>query len=199
MRSPTHQTSAIQMSCPAGWPANSERIALTMAVTGWFSANQRTAPGIVSVGANAELTTHMKSVGEAMAMGRTFGQAFLKAMRSRELDKVPDLAGWDLEALLDDLGTASPERFDVLLEAFRRGATIEDVHGRTSIDPWYLRELQAVALDPDAPFAGERTFRSVDTCAAEFPAQTPYFYSGWERRAAHELGGGARRGPGGLE
>ena len=51
----------------------------------------------------------------------------------------------------------------------------------TAIDPWFLRELRALARDPEAPFAGERSFRSVDTCAAEFPARTPYYYSGWER------------------
>ena len=74
-----------------------------------------------------------------------------------------------------------------MLEAFRRGASLEDVHARTEIDPWFLRELQALALDPEAPFAGERSFKSVDTCAAEFAAATPYFYSGWERQAAHEV------------
>ena len=52
---------------------------------------------------------------------------------------------------------------------------------RTNIDPWFLHELQEFALDPEAAFAGERTFKSVDTCAAEFEAETPYFYSGWER------------------
>ncbi len=138
-------------------------------------------------GVNAELSTHMKSVGEAMAMGRTFGQAFLKAMRSRELDSVPQLDGVSVQELLDRLQRPSSDRFDVLLEAFRRGATREQIHAATSIDPWYLRELEALAADSEAPFAGERTFRSVDTCAAEFPAQTPYFYSGWERRAAHEV------------
>ena len=44
-----------------------------------------------------------------------------------------------------------------------------------------MRELAELVADPEAPFAGERTFRSVDTCAAEFAARTPYYYSGWER------------------
>ena len=52
---------------------------------------------------------------------------------------------------------------------------------RTSIDMWFLRELRELARDSAAPFAGRRSFRSVDTCAAEFPARTPYYYSGWER------------------
>ena len=66
----------------------------------------------------------------------------------------------------------------MLLEAFRRGATPQEVHARTSIDLWFLRELQSLALDPDEPFRGDRVYRSVDTCAAEFAASTPYFYSG---------------------
>ena len=75
----------------------------------------------------------------------------------------------------------------MLLEALRRGASTDELHARTRIDPWYLRELAELAADPEAPFAGERSFRSVDTCAAEFPAATPYYYSGWERRADHEV------------
>ena len=137
-------------------------------------------------GADEGLTTHMKSVGEAMAIGRTFKQAFAKAMRSRELD-APVTTGED--DLLTRLEVPSWDRYDVLQEAFRRGATPAEVHARTSIDMWFLRELQSLALDPDEPFRGERTYRSVDTCAAEFAATTPYFYSGWERggTARHEV------------
>src|ERR671919_2823375 len=107
-------------------------------------------------GVNAELSTHMKSVGEAMAIGRTFGQAFLKAMRARELDMTPKLDGVDVPTLLELLERPAPDRFDVLFAAFREGASIEDVQARTSIDPWFLRELRAAALDPGAVFAGER-------------------------------------------
>jgi carbamoyl-phosphate synthase large subunit len=138
-------------------------------------------------GANAELSTHMKSVGEAMAIGRTFGQAFLKAMRSRELDSTPQLDALDLPTLLSMLERPKPDRFDVILEAFRKGAEIHEINDLTFIDPWFLRELQAVALDPERPFAGVRSFKAVDTCAAEFAAETPYFYSGWERQASHEV------------
>jgi carbamoyl-phosphate synthase large subunit len=131
-------------------------------------------------GVDAQLSTHMKSVGEAMAMGRTFGQAFAKAMRSRELDTTPDVDA-PVEQLLDRLRTPASDRFDVLLEAFRRGATVEQAHERSRIDFWFLRELRELALHPEAAFAGERTFKAVDTCAAEFAAETPYYYSGWER------------------
>jgi carbamoyl-phosphate synthase large subunit len=143
-------------------------------------------------GVSADLTTHMKSVGEAMAIGRTFQQAFAKALRSRELDTSTAFAELDTAALLTALERPAADRYDVMLEAFRQGASIEDVHERSGVDPWFLRELRELALDPGAPFAGERSFKAVDTCAAEFEARTPYFYSGWERRAAHEVQKGER-------
>jgi carbamoyl-phosphate synthase large subunit len=130
-------------------------------------------------GSDQRLSTHMKSVGEAMAIGRTFQQAFAKAMRSRELDALPSVEG-ALEELLGRLELPSSERYDVLLAAFRAGAEPEEVERRTHIDLWFLRELRALALDPQAPFHGTRSYRAVDTCAAEFAAETPYFYSGWE-------------------
>jgi carbamoyl-phosphate synthase large subunit len=131
-------------------------------------------------GSDAGLSTHMKSVGEAMAIGRTFKQAFAKALRSRELDQQVAPPADD-EALLDALAHAGPDRFDLVLEAFRRGLAPEQLHARTQIDPWFLRELRELALDPEGAEAGERTFKSVDTCAAEFAARTPYYYSARER------------------
>jgi carbamoyl-phosphate synthase large subunit len=138
-------------------------------------------------GAVPTLTTHMKSVGEAMAIGRTFSQAFAKALRSRELDKSPRLGERSVEQLLEALTTPTADRYETILELLRRDVGIDPIHERTSIDPWFLRELEQLAQDPGAPFRGERSFKSVDTCAAEFPARTPYYYSGWERRAAHEV------------
>lgn len=146
-------------------------------------------------GSDSGLTTHMKSVGEAMAIGRTFKQAFAKALRSRELDLTPLPPQRD-EALLELIETPGPDRFDYLLEALARGAGIDEIHRRTAIDMWFVRELSELVADPEAPFAGERTFKSVDTCAAEFAAQTPYYYSGWERPrrggAEHEVARGDR-------
>ncbi len=138
-------------------------------------------------GSDPTLSTHMKSVGETMAIGRTFGQAFAKALRSRELDKQPALGELSDDELLARLERPRPDRYDVVLELLRRGASRDAIHGLTKIDPWFLDELRALALDPDAPFAGERSFMSVDTCAAEFPARTPYYYSGWERSARSEV------------
>ena len=173
-------------------------------------------------GAVPTLSTHMKSVGEAMALGRTFSQAFAKALRSRELDKLPSPHERSDAELLDALTTPTADRYETILELFARaalaestqpgalGTAFEAIRERTSIDPWFLRELAQIAADPESPFEGERSFKSVDTCAAEFPARTPYYYSGWERKAAHEvvlgerpsvviLGGGPNRIGQGIE
>jgi len=152
-------------------------------------------------GTDPTLTTHMKSVGEVMAIGRTFRQAFAKALRSRELDKSPCLRETPEQELLEGLRTPAADRFETVLELLGRGVSVETVHEHTRVDPWFLRELRELALDPQAPFAGERMFMSVDTCAAEFPARTPYYYSGWERtagaqRPAHEV---RRERVGGVE
>jgi carbamoyl-phosphate synthase large subunit len=143
-------------------------------------------------GAEGSLTTHMKSVGEAMAIGRTFRESFAKAMRSRELDAEAELPD-DIEELLARLETPQPDRFDLLLEAFRRGVEVRQAHARTSIDPWFLRELHVLATEGDGTDGLQRTFRSVDTCAAEFEARTPYYYSAHER-APTPLQGEVRRG-----
>jgi carbamoyl-phosphate synthase large subunit len=133
-------------------------------------------------GAEGRLSTHMKSVGEAMAIGRTFRESFAKAMRSRELDSAPAFPAAD-EALLARLETPSPDRFDLVLEAFRRGVSVEDVHRCSLVDRWFLRELEALASEGDGTDGLTRAFRSVDTCAAEFEAATPYYYSAHERPA----------------
>ncbi len=131
-------------------------------------------------GAEGRLSTHMQSVGEAMAIGRTFRESFAKAMRSRELDAEPSFPAADDE-LLAKLEVPCPERFDLVLEALRRGLDIEAVHERCLVDRWFLRELQALALEGDGTEGLERTYKAVDTCAAEFEAATPYYYSAHER------------------
>jgi carbamoyl-phosphate synthase large subunit len=131
-------------------------------------------------GADGSLSTYMQSVGEAMAIGRTFKQAFVKAMRSRELDVSPSLPP-DTEELLRALEVPSHDRYEYLFEAVRRGVDAAELCERTGIDPWFMAEMSALAAgeDPEAGLA--RTFKAVDTCAAEFEAATPYYYSGWER------------------
>ena len=147
-------------------------------------------------GVDARLSTHMQSVGEAMAIGRTFQQAFAKALRSRELDKPPCLDQQGDQTLLQTLETPRPDRFEVVLELLRRGVSVAAVHERTLVDPWFLSELQALALEPERPFAGTRSYLAVDTCAAEFPARTPYYYSGWEPGEVSGSGGPAAGGAG---
>jgi carbamoyl-phosphate synthase large subunit len=143
-------------------------------------------------GVDARLSTHMKAVGEVMSIGRTFKQSFAKAMRSRELD-LPFDAAQSTEALLGQIEVPAAERFDVILELFRRGVDERAVGSRTSIDPWFVRELAELAAAPEAPFAGARTYKAVDTCAAEFAAETPYYYSAWERGSSpHEVARGDR-------
>jgi len=176
--------------------------------------------------ADARLTTHMKSVGENMAIGRTFKEAFQKSMRSRELDVRPDIPD-DNEALVAMIAIPSAERYDLILEAYRRGVTLEALFAATLIDEWFLEEFREIVEAenhlksfaekgglPNLPreelwhakrlgfsdeyvgrFLGatelevrERriadaiipTYKAVDTCAAEFEAYTPYFYSTYE-------------------
>ena len=134
-------------------------------------------------GVDAGLSTHMKSVGEVMAIGRTFRQAFAKAMRSRELDarRPPAIRRrpcWRRSR------RPSADRYDMILELLRRG-------GRAGGDPRAHRHRPVVPAPAAAardrgdrlrPGGTEsRTYRAVDTCAAEFEAETPYFYSAWER------------------
>jgi carbamoyl-phosphate synthase large subunit len=158
-------------------------------------------------GVDAGLTTQMQSVGEAMAIGRTFKQAFAKAMRSRELDATvepPD----STDELLSRLELPSHDRYELVFEALRRGVSIEELNGRTSINPWFLCQFAELVEGEAEPglrrkkelgFSDEQSgvtreerlaeglqpdFRSVDTCAAEFQAETPYFYSAYERPSA---------------
>src|SRR5664279_2456728 len=125
----------------------------------------------------------MQSVGEAMAIGRTFRESFAKAMRSRELDAAPEAPESEAD-LLVALEKPCAERFDLVLEAFRRGLGVEAVHEACLVDRWFLRELEALAREGDGTEGLVRTYKAVDTCAAEFEAATPYYYSAHERPGA---------------
>jgi carbamoyl-phosphate synthase large subunit len=171
--------------------------------------------------ADPTLTTHMKSVGEAMAIGRNFTEALQKALRS--LEDSSSVFSWlgspgRLPDLLKRMETPHDGRLSVVMEAIRAGATVEQIHRATMIDPWFIDQLglineiavevvEAVELTPqvlrhakrhgfsDAQIAGLRgmsedvvrgvrralglrpVYKTVDTCAAEFAAQTPYHYS----------------------
>ncbi|HWN74074.1 MAG TPA: carbamoyl-phosphate synthase large subunit, partial [Solirubrobacterales bacterium] len=131
-------------------------------------------------GSEGRLSTYMQSVGEAMAIGRTFRESFAKAMRSRELDSPAEIPESEAD-LLAAIAIPCAERFDLILAAFERGLEVEAVHEACKVDRWFLRELQALARDGDGTDGLARTYKAVDTCAAEFEAATPYYYSAHER------------------
>ena len=204
--------------------------------------------------ADPRLTIQMKSVGEAMAIGRTFAEALGKAIRSLEIGRDGlDDGGEPLprEKLLEKLSVPTWERIFHLRRAIVAGMSIEEIAAQTSIDPWFLdgvarmvaaerafsgrkldevtcRELYdakrlglsdrslARSLVTDEPSVRERrrelgvepVFKRIDTCAAEFEAETPYFYSTYEDenesvRTAQKkiviLGGGPNRIGQGIE
>ncbi len=103
-------------------------------------------------GAEAILTTSMKSVGEAMAIGRTFAESMQKALRSLETGlsgfdeiEIPGLgSGDDKNAVIAALAKATPDRIRVVAQAFRLGLTIGEVHQASKIDPWFLEQIEDI-------------------------------------------------------
>jgi carbamoyl-phosphate synthase large subunit len=113
-------------------------------------------------GVDDTLTTQMKSVGEAMAIGRTFKESLQKAVRSLEIDHAglepPELpeGSEGLESLWPLIETPRPGRIWALAEALRRGASIDEIHRRSWLDPWFLRNLaEIVRLEEDLAGAGD--------------------------------------------
>ncbi|MGH3386777.1 MAG: carbamoyl-phosphate synthase large subunit, partial [Nocardioidaceae bacterium] len=202
--------------------------------------------------ADPRLTTHMKSVGEAMAIGRNFTEALQKALRSLEKDGAE--FSWahepgDKADLLARASTPHDGRLAVVMDAVRAGATPAELFAATGIDPWFLDQLAlvdeqaaevraAAELTPallrtakrhgfsDTQIAELRdmradvvrgvrwalgvrpVYKTVDTCAAEFAAKTPYLYSSYdeetevaprEREAVIILGSGPNRIGQGIE
>ena len=121
--------------------------------------------------ADRSLNTQMKSTGEVMAIERTFEKAMAKALRSLE-QKPPATAELDDPALVD---TPNDRRLFALLHQLGKGVPPGELSRRSGIDPWFLERLSGV-LDAH-PEPGKPTYKLVDTCAAEFEAATPYFYS----------------------
>jgi carbamoyl-phosphate synthase large subunit len=109
--------------------------------------------------ADDRLGSEMRAVGESLGLGRTFAQAFLKALDGREV-------AYDTSDL-SRRGEAVPERWDLLLEAARQGLDLPGIH------PYFAAELRAAARVERRPLRGRL---AVDSCAAEFEAETPYFY-----------------------
>jgi carbamoyl-phosphate synthase large subunit len=171
-------------------------------------------------GAVPRLTTKMHSVGEVMAIGRTFTESLLKAMASLEVEP-QDITSADL------LDEPNPYRIFAVFDALRAGIDVPEIVARTRIDPFFvasiarivaaegatsetldaeeLLELKRIGLPDEALGAaagtsteairGVRgalkvnpTYKSVDTCAGEFPARTPYYYSTYETEDEVERG-----------
>lgn len=176
--------------------------------------------------ADPRLTTTMKSVGEAMAIGRSFPEALMKALRSLERKEAiftfpPEISEQRVSSLLTQIGTPTEYRLQQVQQVLWAGISIEEVFSRTKIDPWFLTQIQLindaarVIAQPgeltselirtakqwgfsDAQIATLRSlseddvhktrthlgvrpvYKTVDTCAAEFEAFTPYYYSSYE-------------------
>ncbi len=161
--------------------------------------------------ADRRIGTQMKSTGEVMAIGRTFEESLMKALRSLELGEEPD--GWDEPALAEEVAVPTDKRIFAIFEACRRGWSLGRLSELTHWDPFFLERIhrltrleatlreeglsrrlvaRAKALgfsdDDIARLAEARpeevrslrspaSFKVVDTCAGEFEATTPYFYS----------------------
>ncbi len=185
--------------------------------------------------ADPTLTVQMKSVGETMAIGRTFLESFQKALRGLEIGHFglgggkKDLWGTDLQPTRDEilakLSTPNEARVFYIRYALKSGMSVSEIHELCDIDPWFLRSLERlVAIEEQIRAVGrlseasyelmrlakqngfsdtqlafwwdtsavevrsrrkemgiEATFKQVDTCAAEFEAYTPYYYSTYEQ------------------
>lgn len=180
-------------------------------------------------GSQPILTTQMKSVGEAMALGRTFQESFQKAVRSLELGyagwgcgKIKEL-DWDLEQLKYSLRVPNPDRIHAIYAVMKKGMTVDEIHELSFVDKWFLTQLKELVdveqyllsrklseltkddfyeikkrgfSDKQIAFATKSTekevrstrlsfgvapaYKRVDTCAAEFEANTPYMYSSYD-------------------
>jgi len=175
--------------------------------------------------ADPRLTTTMKSVGEAMAIGRSFPEALQKALRS--LEKKGATFNWqsgDLSQLMKSISVPTEFRLQQVQQALHLGASVKDVYDKTKIDPWFLEQINLInakAVEISQPgelnrellrsaksmgFSDEQisklravpeseirllrntlnvhpVFKTVDTCAGEFEALTPYYYSSYDEES----------------
>ena len=101
--------------------------------------------------ADAHLTTQMKSVGEVMAIGRTFQESFQKALRGLEtgIDGLSERSS-DREEIVQEIGEAGPERILFVADAFRIGMTLDEIFDETAIDPWFLAQIEELVGDREA-------------------------------------------------
>ncbi|WP_199260136.1 carbamoyl-phosphate synthase large subunit [Paracoccus binzhouensis] len=190
-------------------------------------------------GSKPELTTAMKSVGEVMAIGRSFHESLQKALASMEngltgLDEIEIPGAPDKAAVIKAISAQTPDRLRLIAQAMRHGLSDDEIQHATAFDPWFLARLREIVdaenalraggLPQDAEGlrrlkmmgftdarlaaltgAGEKAvrearrahdlhpvFKRIDTCAAEFEAQTPYMYSTYEAPAMGDVENEAR-------
>ncbi len=185
-------------------------------------------------GSEPNLTTAMKSVGEAMAIGRTFHESVQKALASMEtgltgFDEIEIPGAPDRAAITAALSKQTPDRLRVIAQAMRHGLSNDDIQAVTSFDPWFLARIREI-VDVEETVRGDglpvkeeglrrlkmlgftdarlgkltgrdednvrrarqnlgvgAVFKRIDTCAAEFEAQTPYMYSTYEEPVMGEV------------
>ncbi|MCL1924293.1 MAG: carbamoyl-phosphate synthase large subunit [Defluviitaleaceae bacterium] len=133
------------------------------------------------INAQRELGTQMKATGEVMAIANTFEEAILKAVRGAELGisdlNLPRLASKTDAGIREELKTVTDERLFVLYEALKRGISVDELNQITKVDTWFLQGLLNILNNPAKYTNNDLVYKMVDTCAAEFEAKTPYFYS----------------------
>ncbi len=185
-------------------------------------------------GSEPHLTTAMKSVGEAMAIGRTIHESMQKALASMEtgltgFDDIDIPGAPDASAITKALAKQTPDRIRVIAQAMRHGLSNDDIHGVTKFDPWFLNRIREI-IDVETQIKNDglpvteeemrkikmmgfsdarlatltrqdedtvrrarlnlgvkAVFKRIDTCAAEFEAQTPYMYSTYENPVMGEV------------
>ncbi|MEK8050366.1 carbamoyl-phosphate synthase large subunit [Ideonella sp. DXS22W] len=137
--------------------------------------------------ADPHLTTQMKSVGEVMAMGRTFQESFQKALRGLEtgidgLTERTEVHGGDREEIVEAIGNAGPERILFLADAFRIGMTLDEIFEETAIDPWFLSQIEQI-IATEKQLAG-RTLESLSAAELRYVKQKGFS----DKRLAKLLG-----------
>ena len=130
-----------------------------------------------------KLGTQMKATGEVMAIGQNFEEAILKAARGLEVGvkdlNLPAFVKEGDEKIRERVSQCTDQRIFAIYQALKRGVmTVDQIHDITKIDKWFLWKLENICKKDDgSTLYPPRSFKMVDTCAGEFDAETPYFYS----------------------
>ena len=138
--------------------------------------------------AKRDLGTQMKATGEVMAIGQSFEEALLKAVRGCELKtkslNVPAFIAESNDKIIARVGQPTDQRIFAIYQALKRGLlSVDQIHDITKIDKWFLWKIEKICReeeklsDEKSLLYPPKSFKMVDTCSGEFAAETPYFYS----------------------